>query len=60
MHGQSEWGIVGDFNCQNVRWEEMEVNGNAGPWSEEMLQLAMRGSNNEEQIRTWEWLFKIP
>ena len=33
--------LVGDFNCKNVRWEEMEVNGNAGPWSEEMLQLAM-------------------
>ena len=33
--------LVGDFNCKNVRWEEMEVIANAGEWSEEMLQLAM-------------------
>uniref|UniRef100_A0A0P4W1E0 Endonuclease/exonuclease/phosphatase domain-containing protein n=1 Tax=Scylla olivacea TaxID=85551 RepID=A0A0P4W1E0_SCYOL len=33
--------LVGDFNCKNVSWEEMEVNGNAGLWSEEMLQLIM-------------------
>ena len=32
---------MGDFNCKNVKWEEMEVSGNAGPWSEEVLQLAM-------------------
>ena len=33
--------LMGDFNCKNVRWEEMEIDGNAEPWSEEMLQLAM-------------------
>ena len=33
--------LMGDFNCKNVRWEEMEIDGNAEPWSEEMQQLAM-------------------
>ena len=33
--------LMGDFNCKNVRWEEMEIDGNAEPWSKEMLQLAM-------------------
>ena len=30
--------LMGDFNCKNVRWEEMEIDRNAEPWSEEMLQ----------------------
>ena len=33
--------LMGDFNCKNVRWEEMEIDGNTEPWSEEMLQLAL-------------------
>ena len=33
--------LVGDSKCKNVGWEEMEVNGNAGSWSEEMLHLAL-------------------
>lgn len=32
--------LMGDFNCKKISWEEMEVNGEAGQWSE-MLQLAL-------------------
>ena len=33
-----------DFNCKGVNLQEMEGNGNAGSWSEDMLQLAMENS----------------
>ena len=46
---------MGDFNCKNVRWE-MKIDGNADPWSEEMLQLAMVNTLEqwvEERTRYW-------
>ena len=36
--------LVGDFNCKGVNWKEMDGNGNAGLWSEDMLQLAMENT----------------
>ena len=36
--------LVGDFNCKGVNWKEMEESGNAGSWSEEMLQLVMENT----------------
>ena len=33
--------LVGDFNCKGVNWEEMEVKGGEGVWSEKLLQLAL-------------------
>ena len=36
--------LVGDFNCKGVKWKEMKGSGNAGSWSENMLQLAMENT----------------
>ena len=36
--------LVGDFNCKGVNRKEMEESGNAGSWSEEMLQLVMENT----------------
>ena len=36
--------LVGDFYCKGVNWQEMEWSGNAGSWSEDMLQLAMENT----------------
>ena len=36
--------LVGDFNCKGVNWKEMEGSGNAGSWSEEMLQLVIENT----------------
>ena len=36
--------LMGDFNCKGVKWKEMEGSGNAGLWSEEMLQLVMENT----------------
>ena len=33
--------LLGDFNCKNINWEEMEVYENAGQWGEDVLQMAM-------------------
>ena len=33
--------LVGDFNCKDINWEEMEVKGNANPWSDKLIQLAL-------------------
>ena len=41
LRGEERILLVGDFNCRNVNWKDMEVVGNAGSWSEEMLYLAM-------------------
>ena len=36
--------LVGDFNCKGVNWKGMEESGNAGSWSEEMLQLVIENT----------------
>ena len=36
--------LAGDFNCKGVNWKEMEGSGNAGSWSENMLQLAIENT----------------
>ena len=33
--------MLGDFNCKNINWKDMEVKGNLGTWEEKMVQLAM-------------------
>ena len=33
--------LLGDFNCKNINWKEMEVCENAGQWGEDLLQMAM-------------------
>ena len=33
--------LLGDFNCKNINWEEMEICENAGQWGEDLLQMAM-------------------
>ena len=33
--------LLGDFNCRDVNWEDMEVTGESGTWGEDLLQLAM-------------------
>ena len=33
--------LVGDFNCKEIDWEEMEIHVNAGSWCEELLQTMM-------------------
>ena len=33
--------LVGDFNCKDINWEEMEIRGNTNPWSDKLMQLAL-------------------
>ena len=33
--------LLGDFNCKNIDWKEMEICENAGQWGEDLLQMAM-------------------
>ena len=39
--------LLGDFNCKNVNWKEMEVYGNTEPWGEELIQLAMENTMDQ-------------
>ena len=33
--------LVGDFNCKDINWKEMDVRGSVNPWSDKLMQLAM-------------------
>ena len=33
--------LVGDFNCKDINWNEMEMSGNDSPWCDKLIQLAM-------------------
>ena len=33
--------LMGDFNCREVNWEEMDVRENGSSWGEDLLQLVM-------------------
>lgn len=39
--------LVGDFNCKEVNWDEMELDEGAGAWCEELLQMMMVNTMNQ-------------
>ena len=39
--------LVGDFNCKEVNWEELELEDGAGAWCEELLQTMMVNSMDQ-------------
>ena len=39
--------LLGDFNCKEVNWEEIELDEGAGAWGEELLQTMMVNTMNQ-------------